>query len=227
VTDTLRILLIEDEARIADLLVRGLQEEGHSVRVAGTLAQARKALAEPVPFDVMVVDRMLPDGDGLQLVRTRRAGGDTTPILVLTARDNVKDRVDGLHGGADDYLAKPFDFSELLARIGAICRRSRPAEVMQCGDLIVDTMSLRVHRNGIEIRLTAQEYRFLAYLMENRGRVVSRTKILEAVWQTSNDPGTNVVEVYMSYLRTKIDRGHERKLLHTVRGLGYLLEDGH
>lgn len=223
-TDSLRILLIEDEARVADLLVRGLTEEGHTVVVASTLADARERLSEAVSYDLLLVDRMLPDGDGLHLVRQQRAAGDATPMLVLTARDEVRDRVEGLHGGADDYLAKPFDFSELVARIAAIYRRTRPAERMQCGGLTVDTRSLRVHRDGVEIRLTAQEYRLLAFLMENRGRVVSRSKILEAVWDTTNDPGTNVVEVYVSYLRTKIDRGHDHKLLHTVRGLGYMLE---
>ena len=215
----MRILVIEDEPRIASLLERGLGEEGHQVVVAGTLHAARVAL--PEGFDLLLVDRMLPDGDGLELVRRLRADGHTCPAILLTARDRVDERVEGLYGGADDYVTKPFAFDELLARIAAVQRRmGQSTGRITVGDLVVDTEALRVHRGGEEVHLTAQELKLLRYLAENHGKVLSRTRILAAVWETLHDPGTNVVDVYVSYLRAKIGPG----LIHTVRGIGYVLD---
>ncbi|MCA9567627.1 MAG: response regulator transcription factor [Myxococcales bacterium] len=219
----MRILVVEDEPRIASLLQRGLGEEGHSVVVAGTLHEGRRALAEPV--DLLIADRTLPDGDGLDLVRSLRSAGDRVPAIVLTARDRVDERVEGLYGGADDYVTKPFAFDELLARIAAVTRRSGASGGrIEVGDLVLDTEALRVYRGGDELSLTPQELRLLRYLAENHGKVLSRTRILGAVWDTQHDPGTNVVDVYISYLRAKVDKGRE-PLIHTVRGLGYVLED--
>lgn len=221
----MHILILEDEPKIASFLRRGLSEEGHMVEVAGDLRQARDLLGRAT-FDLLLVDRMLPDGDGLSLVRDLRRQGERTPVLCLTARDRVEERVEGLNGGADDYLVKPFSFDELLARVAALARRSGVSGgKVVVGDLEVDLDALRVWRGGHEVRLTAQEFRLLRVLAENPGRVVSRTRLLESAWDLHHDPGTNVVDVYIGYLRGKIDKGHERALIHTVRGLGYVLED--
>ncbi|MCK6525446.1 response regulator transcription factor [Myxococcota bacterium] len=222
----MQILLIEDDRRIADFLVRGLTEEGHRVEHVTDLRGAQARL-DHMEIDLLIVDRMLPDGDGLALVRGLRARGDTRPALVLTAMDRVEDRVEGLYGGADDYLNKPFAFEELLARVTALSRRSGGATAgrVTVGDLVVDTTALRVWRAGVEVSLTAQELRLLRVLAENAGRVVSRAKLLDQVWDLKRDPGTNLVDVYISYLRAKIDKGHDRPLLHTVRGVGFLLAD--
>jgi two-component system OmpR family response regulator len=218
-----RILLVEDDPRIGRFLERGLREEGNHVTLVTDLAQARTKVEEA--WDVWVVDRMLPDGDGLTLVREARRAGNRTPALCLTARDRVDERVEGLHGGADDYILKPFSFEELLARIAAVTRRTRAhPEELVVADLLIDLAGHRVHRGEAEIKLTAREFELLRYLAERPGRVVSRTRLLEAVWDTSHDPGTNVVDVYVSYLRAKIDKGFEPPLLHTVRGVGYVLE---
>lgn len=222
----MRILVIEDEPRIAAFLERGLAEEGHIVVLAGDLAAAREQISLAAP-DLMLVDRMLPDGDGLSLVRERRRLGDTTPAICLTARDRLEERVEGLHGGADDYLIKPFAFDELLARIAAVCRRSGVGEdQIVVGELVIDLAAHRVERAGQVIALTAQEFSLLRYLAENPGRVLSRTRLLEHVWGVRHDPGTNVVDVYVSYLRQKIDKGFEHQMLHTIRGVGYVLQEG-
>jgi DNA-binding response OmpR family regulator len=220
----LRILLVEDERPIASFVARGLREEGHAVEVVEDLAAARLRLAED--WDLLLVDRMLPDGDGLQLVRDERRRGSRVPAICLTARDRVAERVEGLYGGADDYLVKPFAFEELLARISAVNRRGAGTdERLVVGDLVLDLAAHRVTRAGADVDLTAQEFRLLRFLAEHRGRVLSRTRLLEAVWDVHHDPGTNVVDVYVGYLRAKLDRGRERPLLHTVRGVGYVLED--
>ncbi len=222
----MRILVIEDEPAIADLLTRGLSEEGHSVQAVSTLTAARRVLRDDeTPPDLLLVDRMLPDGDGLDLVRQLRRDGDVR--LVLTARDRVGERVEGLYGGADDYVTKPFAFDELLARIVAIQRRLGGASSarIEVGDLVLDTEALRVFRGGEELALTAQEFRLLRYLAEHVGKVLSRTRLLEAAWDMHHDPGTNIVDVYISYLRAKVDKGRGRPLIHTVRGRGYVLED--
>lgn len=219
----MRILVVEDEKKIAGFLQRGLAEEGHRVDVAGDLAAARAALSET--YDLLIVDRMLPDGDGLSVVRELRRQRKPTHAICLTARDRIEERVEGLYGGADDYLVKPFELAELLARIAAVTRRSRSAERLEVGDLVIDVGARRVQRGAVEVPLTAQEFDLLRFLAENAGRVLSRTRILDAVWGVTHDPRTNLVDVYVSYLRAKIDKGFTRPLLHTVRGVGYVLED--
>lgn len=221
----MKILAVDDATGIASLLRRGLTEEGHQVRVVGDLASAREAVLTDDP-ELIVLDRMLPDGDGLDLVRELRRRGDRRPVIVLTARDRVEERVEGLHGGADDYLVKPFSFEELVARITAVGRRTGTTDSrLVVGDLVLDTEALRVWRDGEEILLTPQELRLLRYLAEHAGKVCTRARLLEHVWDLQRDPGTNVVDVYVSYLRAKLDRGRGRPLLHTVRGHGYVLED--
>ncbi|MFO0745292.1 MAG: response regulator transcription factor [Myxococcota bacterium] len=220
----MRILVVEDEPKIAGFLARGLTGEGHRVDVVGELDAARLAV-KVERFDLILVDRMLPDGDGLAVVRELRRDGDRTPAICLTARDRVEERVEGLYGGADDYLVKPFEFDELLARIAAVTRRTPTADRIEVADLAVDVAAHRVYRGGREIALTAQEFALLRYLVEHRGHVLSRTRILDAVWGATHDPRTNVVDVYVSYLRAKIDKGFERPLIHTVRGAGYVLEE--
>lgn len=220
----MRILVVEDERKIAGFLQRGLSDEGHRVDVAADLAAARSAV-ELAEYDLLLVDRMLPDGDGLSLIREVRRKQVTLSAICLTARDRVEERVEGLQGGADDYLVKPFSFDELLARIEAVTRRSRGVDVLRVGDLELDVAARRVQRGGTELRLTAREFDLLRYLVEHRGRVISRTRLLEAVWDTTHDPGTNTVDVYVSYLRSKVDKGFAQPLLHTVRGVGYVIED--
>jgi len=221
----MHVLVVEDDEAIADLLDRGLGEEGHTVDRAGDLAQARLML-ELHAVDALIVDRGLPDGDGLELVRELRARKDQRPALILTARDQLDDRVEGLYGGADDYVVKPFVFDELLARLAAVSRRAGTVQSgrIEVGDLVVDTEALRVWRGQDEVVLTAQEFRLLRHLAEHRGRVQTRTRLLEAVWDLHDDPGSNIVDVYVSYLRAKLDKGREHPLIHTVRGLGYVLE---
>lgn len=219
----MKILVVEDERKIAGFLQRGLQDEGHRVDVVGDLASARAA--DVAAYDLCLVDRNLPDGDGVEFIRSLRTARVAVPAICLTARDRVEDRVAGLHAGADDYLVKPFSFDELLARIEAVLRRARGADALRVGDLTIDVAARRVVRGGVELRLTAREFDLLRYLAEHRGRVLSRTRLLEAVWDTTHDPGTNTVDVYVSYLRAKVDKGFDTALVHTVRGVGYVLED--
>jgi DNA-binding response OmpR family regulator len=219
-----RVLVVEDERKIAGFLRRGLEEEGHRVDVAEDLASARCALEDDA-YDLLLVDRMLPDGDGLALIRELRRASVTTPAICLTARDRVEERVEGLYGGADDYLVKPFAFDELLARIAAVARRAGAGDgVLVVADLRVDVPARRVWRGDAEITLTAREFDLLRYLAEHAGRVCTRTRLLESVWDIRHDPGTNTVETYVSYLRAKVDKGFEPPLIHTVRGVGYVLE---
>lgn len=222
----MQILIVEDDPHIAGLLLRGLAEEGHAPQWVTTIADARERLALS-PIEALLVDRTLPDGDGLDLVRALRAAKDGRPALLLTARDQLGDRVEGLYGGADDYLTKPFVFDELLARLAAVTRRAGTVQTgrIQVGDLVVDTEALRAWRGDDELPVTALEFRLLRHLAEHRGRVQTRTRLLEAVWDLHDDPGSNVVDVYVSYLRAKLDKGRDRPLLHTVRGVGYVLED--
>jgi DNA-binding response OmpR family regulator len=222
----MQLLVVEDEPALQSLIARALTEEGHRVRAAGIIADARVMLALE-PFDLLIVDRNLPDGDGLAWIREIRARGDLRPTIVLTARDSVRDRVDGLYAGADDYLGKPFSIEELAARIAALGRRTGGlgGGRIEVGPLTVDTQALRAWRSGQELALTAQEFRLLRYMAEHKGRVLTRSRLLEAVWDLHDDPASNVVDVYVGYLRHKLDRGHERALLHTVRGMGYVLED--
>ncbi len=220
----MRILILEDDPRISAFLLKGLKEEGHVVELAAEISVAKQKIMEHPP-ELLLVDRMLPDGDGLSLVRELRHQGNRTPAICLTARDRVADRVEGLNGGADDYLIKPFSFEELLARIAAVMRRGgSPTGLLQVGDLVIDPDGHRASRGGKDLQLTSQEFALLRYLAQHQGKVLSRTRLLENVWDMHHDPGTNVVDVYVSYLRAKVDKGFEPALIHTVRGVGYMLE---
>jgi two-component system OmpR family response regulator len=225
----MKILVIEDDAEMRDFLQRGLARAGHCVEEAGDGRHGLAlALAAAPPFDAIVLDRMLPELDGLELLAQLRGAGHSTPVLMLSALGDVDHRVGGLQAGADDYLAKPFSFVELEARLQALHRRdARPVEstTLQVGDLELDLINHSARRGGQQIELWPLEYRLLEYLMRNTGRVVTRSMLLEHVWNLHFDPQTNVVEVHMSRLRGKIDKGFEQRLIHTVRGAGYVLRD--
>jgi len=233
----MNILVVEDDARIADFLERGLRAEGHRVQVARTgpegLALAREASLGEHGGDtptVLLLDVMLPGMSGLEVCQTLRASQVHLPILMLTALGTLEDRVSGLRLGADDYLVKPFEFEELLARIDALARRGHrqataTREVLMVADLELDTRAMRASRAGRPLGLTARELALLELLMSSPGRMFSRERILANVWGTNEDPLTNVVDVYIRRLRTKIDLGGARPLIHTQRGLGYRLED--
>lgn len=221
----MRVLLIEDDQAIADFVARGLREAGYAVqREADGQAGFQAALGSPC--DVAVVDLMLPKLDGLSLIDALRKRGLTMPVLILSARRTVDDRVRGLQAGGDDYLTKPFAFAELLARIQALVRRaSRTSEptALSVADLTLDLLTRRVTRGEVTIELRPREFALLEYLMRNAGRVVSKTMILSHVWEYNFDPQTNIVDVLVSRLRDKIDRPFDVKLLKTVRGVGYVL----
>lgn len=218
------VLVIEDEPKIASLLSRGLREEGHGTEVAEDMAAARAALSSE-SFDLLIVDRMLPDGDGMDVVRELRTRGDATPAICVTARDGLQDRVDGLNGGADDYLIKPFSLDELFARVAAVRRRGGRFEGrIDVGSLRMDLASQRAWRGTRELVLTRTEFSLLRVLAAHTGQVMSRSDLLSKTWGTSHDPGTNLVEVYISYVRAKLDHGEPRPLIHTVRGQGYVLD---
>jgi two-component system copper resistance phosphate regulon response regulator CusR len=222
----MRLLIIEDEKKIADFLRRGLKEEGYAADVASEGEQGH-FLATTQDYDLIILDLMLPKIDGLSLCRKLRAEKITAPILILTVRDSVKDKVLGLDSGADDYLTKPFAFEELLARARALLRKREiptPAK-LQVADLELDLADHNASRGGKDIVLTAKEYALLEYLMRNQGTVVTRTMISEHVWDINFDSFTNVIDVYISYLRKKIDQGQKKKLIQTVRGRGYCLKE--
>jgi len=222
----MRILIIEDDADTALYLSKGLSESGHLVQRAGN-GKDGLFLALEEDFDAMVVDRMLPGLDGLALIRSLRAAGKKTPALILSALGEVDDRVEGLRAGGDDYLVKPFAFSELLARLEALLRRSdgetRARTGFKVGDLEMDLLTRTVRRAGRTIDLQPREFRLLEYLLRHSGQVVTRTMLLENVWDYHFDPQTNVIDVHISRLRSKIDKEFEKPLLHTVRGAGYVL----
>jgi two-component system OmpR family response regulator len=221
----MKILLVEDDAETAGFVRRGLEQAGHTVDHAAD-GQQGLFLATGGGHDVLVVDRMLPKLDGLGMVRALRAAGVSAPAIFLTARAGVGDRVEGLDAGADDYLAKPFAFAELLARINALARRpalQADATMLAVGDLQMDLLKRRVTRAGQRIDLQPREFRLLEYLMRRQGQVVTRTMLLEGVWDFHFDPKTSVVETHVSRLRAKIDRGHARALIHTLRGQGYVV----
>jgi len=220
-----RALLVEDDATIADFVTRGLREAGFVVDHVAD-GDAGLSAAVGTPYDVAIVDVMLPKRDGLALIDDMRRRGIATPVLILSARRSVDDRVRGLQTGGDDYLTKPFSFAELLARVQALVRRaSRTAEPtsLRVHDLTLDLLSRQVTRGGHAIDLRPREFALLEYLMRNQGRVVSKTMILSQVWKYSFDPQTNVVDVLVSRLREKIDKPFDKKLLQTVRGVGYVL----
>lgn len=221
-----RILVIEDDEKIASFIVKGLKQSGFAVDRCAD-GDDGLAYARATPYDVLIVDIMLPGTDGLSIVQSLRSEASNTPVLVLSARATVDDRVKGLTAGADDYMVKPFAFSELLARVQALIRRSsQTAEptTLEVGDLKLDLLTRKVIRGGEEIELQAKEFSLLEYLMRNAGRVVTKTLILEHVWDYSFDPQTNVVDVLVHRLRNKIDKEHEHKLIHTRRGVGYVLQ---
>ncbi|MFN8644158.1 MAG: response regulator transcription factor [Candidatus Binatia bacterium] len=219
----MRVLVVEDEAATAAFLRRGLVEEGYAVDVARDAAGADAAMVAQ-EYDIVLLDVMLPGADGFTLCKRWREAGHAMPILFLTARDEVRDRVRGLNLGGDDYLAKPFAFAELLARLQALLRRGAGATraTLRVGDLVVDAARRQARRAGVEIPLTAREYRLLEYLAKNAGRVVSRTDLWEHVWESQAEPESNVVDVYVRYLRNKLGRSPD--LIKTVRGGGYVLE---
>jgi DNA-binding response OmpR family regulator len=221
----MRILVVEDERRIAAFIKRGLEEERYAVDVA---YDGEEALdwAAVVDYDLILLDVLLPKKDGIEVCRELRGQGDKVSILMLTARDAIEDRVQGLDSGADDYLVKPFAFQELLARVRALLRRSGEIKTtrLQVGDLVLDTITHQATRGGLIIELTAREYALLEFLMRHPSQVLSRTQIAEHVWSYDFFTTSNVVDVYIGYLRRKIDDGFEVKLIKTVRGAGYKIE---
>jgi len=220
----MRMLVVEDEKRIADFLGRGLESAGYAVDLAGDGAAAMD-LVHATDYDLIILDLMLPDTDGLRLLEKIRNRKASPPVLILSARGTLEDRVKGLEMGADDYLVKPFAFVELLARVRALLRRGQPApERLQIGDLCLDCVRRRTARAGENIDLAPKEFSILEYLMRNRGRPLSRTMIVEHVWDMDYDGLTNIVDVYIRHLRSKIDDRFPVKLIHTVRGIGYLLD---
>lgn len=221
----MKILLIEDDKKLAEHVVKSLRQHGHVVDHA---ADGRDGLmlAAGEPYDVMVVDRMLPGLDGLAIVKTIRGAGVRTPVLFLTTLGGIDDRVEGLEAGGDDYLVKPFAFAELMARVNALARRPPIAAIetkLHVADLEMDVVKRTVVRAGQRLDLQAQEFKLLEYLLRNAGRVVTRTMLLESVWEFHFDPQTSVVETHVSRLRGKVDRGFGAELIHTVRGAGYCL----
>src|SRR6476620_10625130 len=220
----MRVLVVEDETKMAGLLRRGLTEEGYAVEIAANGTDGLWAATES-DYDAVILDLMLPDLSGLEVCRQLRSRGRWAPVLMLTARDGVPDRVAGLDAGADDYLVKPFAFSELFARLRALVRRGpaeRPPELV-AGDLVLDPAARSVVRGGARVDLTAKEFALLEFLMQRAGEVLSRTRILEHVWDFAYEGDSNVVDVYIRYLRDKVDRPFGRRSIETVRGAGYRL----
>ncbi len=220
----MKILLVEDDKQTADYIAKGLREHGHVVDRADN-GRDGLYLATGEPYDVMIVDRNLPAMDGLSLVKAARGSGIKTPALFLTTMGGVDDRVAGLEAGADDYLVKPFAFAELQARVAALARRPPivAQTALRVGDLEFDLLSRTVTRSGKRIDLLAQEIRILEYLMRHAGEIVTRTMLLEKIWDFHFDPKTNIVETHISRLRSKIDKGFDKPLIHTVRGAGYVI----
>jgi len=224
---TMYVLIVEDERRLAQVIRRVLEEEGHTVDVAYD-GEEGLAMAMEGSHDVIVLDVLLPGLDGIEVCQSLRHSRVDTPILLLTALDGVQDRVRGLDAGADDYLSKPFAFQELLARLRALGRRrveAREPSRLELGELTLDLSRRRAERAGKVIELSPKEFALLEFLMRNAGRVVTRTQILDHLWGYDYSPDSNLVDVYVSYLRRKVDGGHNRKLIRTVRGMGYILGD--
>lgn len=224
----MRVLVVEDDPKLASFIQRGLAEQSFQVDVALDGRQG-EIMARATPYDLVILDLMLPKRSGLDVCRELRATYPYLPILILTALDSSEDTVRGLNAGADDYLSKPFEFAVLLARVRALIRRSHASReqngLLSCADLVLDTVSKSVRRGEVAISLTAREFALLEFLLMHHGRVVSRVEIIEHVWDTSFDSGTNVVDVYINFLRKKIDKPFTHKLIHTVTGMGYVLRD--
>lgn len=226
-SEKLRVLLIEDDQEVADFIVKGLRDSHYEVTHAADGSEGL-ALAREGSFDMMVVDRMLPTLDGLSIVKALRDQANDMPVLILSALGEVDDRVKGLKAGGDDYLVKPFAFAELLARMEVLLRRresSAAVTKLRVADLELDLLAHKATRGGEPLNLQPREYKLLEYLMRNAGQVVTRTMLLENVWDYHFDPQTNVIDVHISRLRQKIDKGFDKQLLNTVRGTGYLLDD--
>jgi len=222
----MRILVVEDNDRVAHFLEKGLSEEGYAVDRLSRGSEVLPAV-EAYPYDLILLDVMLPERNGFVITRDLRERGATVPILLLTAKNEIGDRVEGLDAGADDYLPKPFAFAELLARVRALLRRAEPSRetLLTISDLSLEPATRRVTRGGEEIELTAKEFALLEFLLRNKGKVLTRTSITEHVWDMNFDSGTNVVDVYIRYLRKKIDDEFPLKLIHTIRGVGYVLRE--
>ena len=222
----MKILLVEDNERVSQFVVKGLQEAGHTIDHAAN-GRDGMFLGASEPYDVIIMDRMLPgDIDGLAIVEVLRKAGKRTPILILSALSEVDDRIRGLRSGGDDYLAKPFAFGELLARLDALHRRAQGINQetpLTVGDLHMDPLTRKVTRGDRHIALQPREFKLLEYLMRHAGQVVTRTMLLESVWEYHFDPQTNVIDVHISRLRAKIDKGFDTPLLHTIRGAGYMI----
>lgn len=219
----MKLLIVEDDETTGSYISRGLREEGH---VVDLVVDGKEGLiaATSGSYDVLILDRMLPGVDGLTLLKTIRGAGSTTPVILLTALGDVEDRIEGLHAGADDYLAKPFVFGELSARVAALARRPQALEaeaVLRAGDLEMNLIARKVTRGEVEIDLLPREFALLEHLLRRKGRVQTRTMLLESVWDIGFDPGTNVVETHISRLRAKVDKPFDQELIETVRGAGY------
>jgi len=225
-TPAMRLLVVEDDRKLSDVLRQGLKENGFAVDAAADGDQGL-SLALDTEYDAIVLDLMLPGRSGWDLLKELRARHRATPVLILSARSSVEDRIRGLDLGADDYLAKPFSFQELLARLRAITRRPavEPRTVLSAGDLELDTVRHEVRRAGQTIELSAKEFALLELLLRRKGAVITRSMILDRIWDTDYDGGSNLVEVYINYLRKKVDQDFEPKLIYTVRGSGYVLRD--
>lgn len=223
----MRILIVEDDRDLNKIISKKLKAEGFTVESAYDGKEALDHL-ELLPYDLAVMDVMMPKADGLETIRHLRAEGNLTPVILLTARDTVQDKVDGLNIGANDYLVKPFSFDELIARIHAVTRTAagNPGNTYSLADLTLDVKTHTVTRGGREITLTAKEYSLLEFLLRNKNQVLSRQKIEDNVWNFDYGGGTNIVDVYIKYLRKKIDEGFPVRLIHTVRGVGYILKEG-
>lgn len=224
----MRILLVEDDMEAAGYLVKGLNEIGHAVDHADD-GESGLSYAKTNAYDAMVIDRMMPRKDGISMIEDLRRGGDNTPVLILSALDDVDERVTGLRAGGDDYLTKPYSLAELHARLQALSRRAQPENAvttLRVADLTLDLLKHKVTRAGANINLQPREFRLLEYLMRHAGQVVTRSMLLENVWDYHFDPQTNVIDVQISRLRSKIDKDFEQPLLHTVRGAGYKLVEG-
>ena len=225
----MRILVIEDDKEVSSYISKGMKEAGHTIDTADN-GKDGLFLATTEEYDVMIVDRMLPELDGLTIIKTIRGTGNTTPALILSALGEVDDRVKGLRSGGDDYLVKPFAFAELLARIEILSRRQDGNQKQEdtklyAGDLELDLLSRKVTRGGKSIELQSREFRLLEYMLRHKGQIVTRTMLLEHVWDYHFDPQTNVIDVHISRLRSKIDKGFETKIIRTVRGAGYIIEE--
>ncbi|MGE5314745.1 MAG: response regulator [Acidobacteriota bacterium] len=221
-----RILLVEDEKKVSAFIKKGLEEENYSVETAPD-GEKGKLLLQASPFDLVIMDILMPKKDGLMLLQEIRAEGDATPVLMITAKGSVEDKVRGLDTGADDYLVKPFAIAELLARVRSLLRRktAEKSTTLTIADLTLDLVTHKARRGARQIDLTAKEYMLLEYFIRNKNTILTRTTISEHIWNYNFDTGTNIIDVYINHLRAKIDGGSDNKLLHTIRGVGYMMKE--